>query len=328
MKKKQITSSFIIGIFVIFGISLIIFGAIWFGNDRMSEESKKYVSYFDSSVDGLTVGTAVKYQGLTCGSIVDMRIAADGELIEVVMDINPNVKITEKIRSKAAMAGIAGGKFVLLYYPKNKKEIYMYPRITFKPEFPVIKSSPSEFEEITLASRNIINELTQVKYLEIAKRIYEMVDTVTILVRNANQLAQNENIYITLENLEKTTYSLNHILAKVDSLQLYRNLDKTSANLLTASAKINTISDNINNQIYEMKLPFFMANLTNKLDSTALTINNSVKSIQYQSINTINGISELIESLKATNSELRRSLSAFTEQPTHTLFSNPPKKEK
>ncbi len=327
MAKNKITSSFLIGLFVLVGITFFIGAVVWLGKDKISEEASYYVTYFDGSVNGLTVGTAVKYQGITCGSISELNIAPDGKLIEVVMLLNPGLKVTDNMRAQAAMSGIAGGKFVQLYYPKSKRILESYPNVNFKISYPRIKSAPTEFAEMTVTAQDIMSRLDKIEYIKITEKLYEMLDSMVVISGNLNRLVTNEHIYKTLEQLGTTSEKLTGIVRKIDSLEVYNELENTAYNLDKMSQNILAMSETINTKVEEIEIQDFLTGIEATVDTTAHTANEAINNISFQSVNVMYSLTEMIEELKTTNKDLQNTLRAFTESPTHTLFSKPPEED-
>jgi ABC-type transporter Mla subunit MlaD len=327
MAKTKFTSSFMIGLFVLVGIGLFIGAVIWLGKDKISEEASYYVTYFEDSIDGLTIGTAVKYQGINCGSISELNIAHDGKLIEVVMLLNPELEVTENMRAQAAMSGIAGGKFVLLYYPKSQRILNAHPKLDFEIEYPRIKSAPSELADMAVAAQDIVSRLNQVEYIKITEKLYEMLDSMVVISGSLNKLVTNKNIYNTLDQLSMTSEELTGIVKKIDSLKVYKELENTAYNLDKMSQNILAISEKIDNKVEEIEIQDFLTGIESTVDTTAQTANAAINTINYQSVNVMYSLTEMIEELKTTNKDLQNTLRAFTEAPTHTLFSKPPEKD-
>ena len=86
-RKNKFTGAFLIGIFVLTGLVILIATVIWLGKTQFMEESKLYVTYFDGSVEGLEKGSPVKYLGVPVGTVDKIKVAPDGKLVEIVMQI-------------------------------------------------------------------------------------------------------------------------------------------------------------------------------------------------------------------------------------------------
>ena len=82
------TSKFMIGIFATIGVVLAVVTIVWLGASKYFQKGTIFVTYFDESVQGLSVDSNVKYRGVNVGTIRDIRVAPDNKLIEVVMKIS------------------------------------------------------------------------------------------------------------------------------------------------------------------------------------------------------------------------------------------------
>jgi paraquat-inducible protein B len=81
-----------VGAFVLGGLALAVFGIVSLGGANLFADTVRYVLYFESSVNGLTVGSAVKLQGVEIGRVVEVNALtniAKGEVVtEVVIEVN------------------------------------------------------------------------------------------------------------------------------------------------------------------------------------------------------------------------------------------------
>jgi phospholipid/cholesterol/gamma-HCH transport system substrate-binding protein len=56
------TSKFMIGLFVTVGVVIGMIAIVWLGASKYFEKGATYVTYFDESVQGLQLDSAVKYR--------------------------------------------------------------------------------------------------------------------------------------------------------------------------------------------------------------------------------------------------------------------------
>ena len=66
---KQNTRYFYIGCFVLTGFLLLAFGCILFGGSELFARKVYFETYFNSSVQGLDAGGAVKFRGVPIGKV-------------------------------------------------------------------------------------------------------------------------------------------------------------------------------------------------------------------------------------------------------------------
>lgn len=84
----------LIGAFVLAALALAVAGVALFGTGKLFVPQKKYVMYFETSVNGLSVGAPVVFRGVKIGSVKDISLKEDMEdmtvRIPVVAQINMN----------------------------------------------------------------------------------------------------------------------------------------------------------------------------------------------------------------------------------------------
>jgi hypothetical protein len=81
------TNHWKLGLFVVVGLVAMVGALFWLGARRFQRTSFPAVSYFDESVQGLDVGSPVKFRGVTVGNVADITIAPDHRHVQVTSDI-------------------------------------------------------------------------------------------------------------------------------------------------------------------------------------------------------------------------------------------------
>ena len=74
------TSKFMIGLFVTIGILIGMVAVVWVGASKYFEKGATYVTYFDESVQGLQLDSAVSDRGVEAGRVEKIRVAPDNRL--------------------------------------------------------------------------------------------------------------------------------------------------------------------------------------------------------------------------------------------------------
>lgn len=92
MKRKNPNPK-VIGIFVTVSLVLIIGMVMYFGTANFLKRSTHFLLFFDQSVNGLNVGSPVKFRGVPVGKVKRIMIRAEGQFehstaIPVVIEIN------------------------------------------------------------------------------------------------------------------------------------------------------------------------------------------------------------------------------------------------
>ncbi len=318
---RRVSSPFFIGLFVISSTLIAIAIIVFLGASQLFKERTYYCTYFEGSVEGLDKGSPVKYLGVPAGSIRDIRIAEDGKLVEIIMQIDSKVEISDKLRVKSELSGFAGGRFLQLYYPESGEMLDKYPHLNFKPELPLILSAPSGLEEIEIAMKEVMNDMRHFEFGAISE------DTKQFL-QASTKLFSSDSIYVIMYNLKEATSRLNNLLAAADTSSIIKNLEMTSHNLLNTSQELSTFSENLNKELYAMDLPGKVANIIDIYDSTMSNTNLVISNVGIRSETLLFGLHKSLEEIKATNRLLRKAARDLTDSPGQLLLSKPPKEEK
>lgn len=149
---------FKIGLFVVGSGLLAVVLMIWLGASRYFESSKTVVAYFTESVQGLQADSPVKFRGVPVGRIKAIKLAPDGMLIEVIMGLDKNFKITDDLGVKMNLLGLTGLKYLEMdtFRPEQQREA---ANLDFEPKYPVITTYPSDISEIGTALENIFQKM-------------------------------------------------------------------------------------------------------------------------------------------------------------------------
>jgi phospholipid/cholesterol/gamma-HCH transport system substrate-binding protein len=146
-----------IGLFLVASLLLTVSMLIWLGASRYFENPQTVVAYFSESVQGLESDSPVKFRGVPVGRVKKIRMAPDGLLIEVVMGLNRNFKLSDDLGIKMNLLGLTGLKY--LEIDTFKPDQYKEPiELDFTPRYKVIPTYSSDIKEIGAALENIFQK--------------------------------------------------------------------------------------------------------------------------------------------------------------------------
>lgn len=333
IKSRKLSSPFLIGLFVIVGLLIMVGVVIWLGATQFLKENVFYVTYFNGSVEGLTTGSAVKYQGVPVGAVKEIKVAPDGKMIEIIMQIGEKIVIDDSLRVKSEYSGIAGGKFLQLHYPsqkdmESKPDGYKPLVLNFKPPYKVINSSPSGIEELEIEARKVMDNLKQIRAGDISNSAVDFMDAGTRFITN-------KELFDIIAELHKSAVYLNSILEKADSSNIINNLNQTTQKLYSSSAKLEQFTDSMNYQIANLqvkeRLDTIVARYKYLMDDADGVVKNAdgvVKLIGYRTESVMYNFNDIMIDFKATNRQLRKTLKGLTDNPSSIFLAEPPPPEK
>src|SRR3954468_21781425 len=82
------TNHYKLGLFVLLGFVAAVAAAILLGVATTRKDTVYYHSYFNESVQGLDLGSPVKFRGVTIGHVAAIEIAPDHRMVDVVSELD------------------------------------------------------------------------------------------------------------------------------------------------------------------------------------------------------------------------------------------------
>lgn len=289
-------TNLIIGLFVILGVVMGVVAIIWVGATSYFQKGATYISYFNESVQGLQLNSAVKFRGVDVGLVEQIRVAPDNRNIGVVMKINMRDELQKNCVAQLKAAGITGIMFVELDLIKSGDRDFT-PKIDFPSEYPIIASRPSEMQRLVSGVNEIVEKFNQVD----AKGISDQLIATT---KALEELITGKQITSILARVDAAAGNLDRLTARADKILGEAGLEKTMAEAREALTGARSLLTTVNGQILAMKLPATLAEAR-----------------------------EIGRELQATSQNLRQSsetlemlLQRVYERPSDLLFGKPPKK--
>lgn len=329
IKTRKKSNPFLVGLFTIIGLSIVLLTLVWLGANEFFKSQNFYVTYFDTSIEGLTIGSPVKYQGVPVGIVNKIGVASDGKSIEVIMEIDPKIEINNKLRVKSAISGLAGGKFLQLHYPENPIMSRLYPKENFVlPENVIgkIKSAPSDIEEIQLAANEVISNLKTLEIGQISDKTIEFLNKSTLFLDTATNLLSNNELLSIISNLDKSSKSLSVFMKNIENTSVIEDLNKVGNKLLETSNRLNAFTVNLNKELDSMRLTNKVENTFEKYDSLVGNLNKSINLITFRTEKILLDMNDVFLEIEKSNKEIRSSLELLSNEPNR-LISKPQKKK-
>lgn len=110
---KNSTVETLIGAAVILIAAAFFFFAYQASDKGQAAGAYRVSAEFDNA-EGVSVGTDVRVAGVKIGSVVDFTLNPENFQANVVMDIDPQVKLTDDATAKVTAEGLLGSKFIAL----------------------------------------------------------------------------------------------------------------------------------------------------------------------------------------------------------------------
>lgn len=245
MAKPKNAQYYRLGVFVLIGVASLIALVLIFGARNLFNKTMTIETYIKESVQGLDVGSAVRFRGVRIGQVSfigltgslyeDNTPTADRRQYVVVrMEIKPpnasdNVEyidqmVSDGLRAQVRGQGITGVNYIELNFVRDPAKLATLP-FSWKPDFPLVPSQPSP---VNILLDNIEEALKHFNKLDLAET-QNKIDT--LLVNLNGMVAGNDGQN---NGLNSSVTELNKLLGKINKATDNQELG-TMVEQLTAS---------------------------------------------------------------------------------------------
>ncbi len=212
-----------IGLLAIVTIALAFWGYKFILGKNILVKSNTYQVLYNN-VGGLQIGTTVRINGVSVGSVADITLLPDdNEQVLVILDLNKNINIPKNTVAAITSIGFMGGQVIVLEYDKPCQGSECAESGSF------IKGETRGL----LASMMGVEELKN--YLEVLKTgLVEVLDSLDEKLLDPNS---DSPLAKSIQDLQSTMANLNSATGRVDDL-----LRKSSNNIDGSLANLNTFT--------------------------------------------------------------------------------------
>ncbi|MGE5217051.1 MAG: MlaD family protein [Chloroflexota bacterium] len=251
---SQKISPTLIGAFVVGALAVLIIAVIAFGSGRLFRQTRDFVLYFDTSVNGLRIGAPVKFKGVEIGSVKDIRLqlekGAQVNKIPVIVEIDLE-KLTSRgatgvvakdvatfhqailkmgLRGQLLMESLVTGLLYvgLDFFPDTPIRLVQQPGGHY--QYPEIPTTPTTLEQAQDAVTRIINKLEEIDFKGLTQSLTETVDGINQLVNSPDLKASLRALQQTMPKVDEALLSVRKLTTTMDNnvAALTGNLEQTS----------------------------------------------------------------------------------------------------
>jgi len=287
----------LVGSFVlVFMVGLLGF-VVWLAKFQFDTQYARYEVVFSQTVTGLSLGSAVRYNGVNVGEVIDIRLDRErADQVRATIEVAADTPIRENTTATLELQGLTGGLYVLLT-GGSEESPHLVPRGGQK--YAVIRAGVSSLEQVIsgapellagatllLARGNaLLNDNNRARIGEILQNVSRLSGTL------ADQEDEIEAVFgeaaETMRNLRKTSDAVEGLATalEADSKGLFQQADKT---LVAAE------------------------NLANSLDGSAATLQSDFKALAKDFSLSATTVTGMAGEIKTTVAENRAAINDFT----------------
>lgn len=249
------TNHWKLGLFVVAGVVMALTTIAVLGARTLRKEVGRYVSYFDESVQGLEVGSPIKFRGVTIGTVGKIDVAPDHRHVEVTSDIgvaelarlrlnvgeglvkrdgSKKLQMQTDLRIQLASAGLTGVKFLQLdFFPV---EDFPPPVLPFPVPDNYIPAAASTMKNIEDSLTKIANRLP-----EVTEQLSGILTRVDVILGEFQDKKLPDQIATLLGNSNHVLAEAQGKIEQVDTGKLSKGAEKTLIGVNDAVGRMNAL---------------------------------------------------------------------------------------
>jgi paraquat-inducible protein B len=265
-----------IGIFIVTGLALGVAGLLVFSSSRLFTNTREYVLYFDSSLNGLNQGAPVKYRGVTIGSVKRVMIhfnqATNDFFMPVLIELQDNL-LRQRLDTASAFESVTNLEDDIQHGLRGSLEAeslvtgVLYVDLDTVPGAPppIFHQLQKRFQEIPTRPTRIQQLLANIAKMDIEgleKKLDNLIGNLDATLANLNvnemsggitNLIASLNRVINLPDLTNTLKSAQTMMASYEKLADKLNsrvdplVDSTTNTLAEANQALGTIRNEVRN---------------------------------------------------------------------------------
>jgi phospholipid/cholesterol/gamma-HCH transport system substrate-binding protein len=295
-----------VGAFVLAVIVLSFVAILWLGRVEFSQVTKQYYIFFKGSVAGLGKGSAVQYNGIPVGRVVDVRVDPDNVAqIQVTVGIDPDIVVIKSDARAHLDTNILSGVSSIQIQGGTKAAPDLVAEA--KHRYPIIPAAESELERVKASLPELVGDLKQatrnLNDLLNARNRQAVADSLQNLRTLTAVLADHsQDIGPILDNADATIVELKTLLQHVDQSYIGRGGLKDQVS--------QTLKD------YDR----VAAHLTDTSRQLQLMLAENRPGIRNFSQQTLPGVNDLVSDAQQLAANLTRLVEQLERDPTRLLF--------
>jgi len=246
-----------LGLFILGGSALTVVALLFFGLGALRKDKIMLESYFDESVQGLDVGSPLKFKGVKIGSVERIRFVFNKYqnikdlpfryvLVEMSLDQESALALKSRedlreavrtevengLRVRIAPQGITGTGYLEMDYVNTRSNKSL--PIDWTPEYFYVPSSPSTMARLEETFENFSKLVRKIEESGVDQAVRNMsllLETLRVAVKDANVSGLSGNVNDLITDLRKTNDHLQSMMGSRESKDALAHLRESLANI-------------------------------------------------------------------------------------------------
>jgi ABC-type transporter Mla subunit MlaD len=324
---------FKLGLFVLIGLVLIVGSLLLHGLGSVFEEKFELYTVFDESVQGLEIGSEVKYKGVKLGNVSEIEIF-ESKYIKVTMEIKPGAgqnkarmektknfsmskkkeeaykflqnEIKKGLSCQLTMAGITGMKIIEFDHGEDDKRL---TKLDIE-DVNYIPSKKGLLEGTVLSLNEALTRISQVDFKGIS-------DELKMTLKTFRETMNSPEVHNIFKEVSLATKDLRAVMATVNNKLKSEGLSNTIKELNSALKEVKNLAHTMTQEIKSAQLAKLSKTADQTLTSTSKTIEqfkSSMTSIEKEFNATLKDVSALTKEAAKVRGDLNKAGETFAKE--------------
>jgi phospholipid/cholesterol/gamma-HCH transport system substrate-binding protein len=333
-----------IGLFVIGAVVLGLAALVVLGAGTLFRQEVYCESYFTESVQGLDIGSPVKFRGVQIGNVKEITLVAkkydtDKRYVLVRSALFPeafrlknrrvNLKeeVEQGLRVRLAIQGLTGTAYLEADYVDPER----FPplQIDWQPAYTVIPSAPSTITRLSDALDSIMHSLREIDIQKIAESTQESLVLLSQALESAHIGKIGKQTEQLLAELRETNRLVGGLVAKLDIEPVLADVRQTAAVTREMMQRIEKSLAPVLDQLPGMagnlnRLAARLGEASKGLPDTMQQFKATLRRVDYLISSQQQDIETTIENVRTASQNLRELTENAKKYPAQILFGRPP----
>ncbi len=338
---------FKIGLFVISATVIGVIGIVVLGVGTLLQKKTIVETYIDESVQGLDVGSAVKFRGVSVGKVEDItltsvvyatrrryvlvRVGLASDMFEFPLADagSPGFQseIAKGLRVRLAAQGLTGTAYIEADYVDPARNPPL--EIDWQPVYPYVPSTQSRIMQLSESVDRILRNIEEINLPRLTLGIEKSLSTITRLAEGVKLESINVQINALLTEVRDTNRHLKELASGPElksivqdgaamALQARQMIERIDKPLTQFVADLPKASENLNRLIQKVDTASVDLPETGAQLKQALQRLNRLLSAQQPDIE------QTMENLRAISENMKELTDSSKRYPSQVLFGAPP----
>jgi ABC-type transporter Mla subunit MlaD len=263
---SQKPSYFRIGLFIVVALAILAGGLIAFGAGQMFRPRIYIETYVDGTVQGVDVGSPVKFRGVPIGRVSAINFTFNEygapsqvnrfNYVRILMEIDREMfpgmfkenltsvietNVAQGLRARIEPQGVTGINYIEINYVNDPSQ---FPplAIDWKPHYYYIPSAPGQLTNMLDSINNIMRQVEQLNFGGMSKSITQLLENLNKAVTGADITKISADLQTLLAELQKALKAADVGALSEDARRMIEGLEKSNAQLQTVLKNLEPVA--------------------------------------------------------------------------------------